>query len=372
MFRIELLPARHGDCILISYGPVQRPALILIDGGPSACYPVLARRLACLERASRKLELVVITHIDSDHIGGIISLLGDRALGVTYKDLWFNGWKQLSGRLEGWRCRQGEMPAKTRSPLEGHHAMLRVKQTGASLNATFAGRAICVAAGEDAPEVLLDHGLKLTLLSPDVPALEALRTAWRKALRRIRVDPDDESAVSSKLAADRRYRGPLDLSGDVVHDLAEVAIELDDAVANGSSIAFIAEYEGKRCAFLGDAHMPIVEARVHRLARRYGERRLRLDAVKVSHHGSKGNTTASFLKLVDCSRFLISTDGSQFGHPDDEAIARLLEFGSKPTQLYFNYRNAKSDRWTDAGLQATLGYSVTCGVEQKGIAVDLL
>jgi hypothetical protein len=373
-FRIEMLPARHGDCILLSYGPAEDPAFVLIDGGPAASYAALVQRLYLLPR--RQLELLVITHIDHDHIGGLIRLLGDRTLALAYKDLWFNGCDQLAGQLRGWSNPEPQTAGGERSALEGHHVALRIRQAGTRWNATFDGREVCLAPGSDPPEVHLAHGMKLTLLSPDIPALEELRISWRRALARLKLDPDDTRGVAKKLADDRRYRSAagLDLSSGLVRDLAALGPLLDDSVANGSSIAFMAEYNGRRCAFLGDAHMPLVEASVRRLSRRLGEPRLRLDAVKISHHGSKGNTTASFLKLIECSRFLISTDGNLFGHPDDEAIARLLQHGGKPTQLYFNYYTEQTARWSSADLQRDLGYAThyPTTVPSAGVAVDLL
>ena len=35
---------------------------------------------------------------------------------------------------------------------------------------------------------------------------------------------------------------------------------------------------------------------------------------------SRGNISDDVLRLVDCTQFLVSTDGKRFGHPDDDAI----------------------------------------------------
>lgn len=46
MFRIELLPAAHGDAIWVKYGDPARPRRIVIDGGPASSYEQgLFRRL---------------------------------------------------------------------------------------------------------------------------------------------------------------------------------------------------------------------------------------------------------------------------------------------------------------------------------------
>ena len=72
MFRLEMLPARYGDCIWIEYGedPVRR---ILIDGGAPGVYKrTLKPRLKQLSDEERKFELLVVTHVDYDHIRGVL------------------------------------------------------------------------------------------------------------------------------------------------------------------------------------------------------------------------------------------------------------------------------------------------------------
>lgn len=378
IFRVELLPARHGDCLLISYGPSEAPHRVLIDGGPLSVYPALSARLRNIPQTYRRLELLVVSHIDSDHIGGIVKLLGDDQLDVRYKELWFNGWNQLTQKIRPWSSppRPDGNQSTSRSPLEGDFVGLLATRSGAPWNASFHGQAICIDPAADPPEVELEGGLKLTLLSPDVAALKNLRASWDKARQQQSFDANDPEALQRKLDAAKRYatRGNVapTLSTSLIDDLTDVAQQLDEAVANGSSIAFVAEYRGKRAAFLGDAHMPVVEASLIRLAKRYGEDRVRLDAVKVSHHGSKGNTTDRFLKLVDCRRYLISTDGSQFGHPDDEAIARILRFGSKSIELHFNYHSERTGRWDDEGLQKDFDYRTLFPMNSSGITLDLL
>jgi competence protein ComEC len=70
----------QGDAILATYGSIQ----ILIDGGPNG------KVLECLSRHmpfwDREIELIISTHPDKDHFGGLINVIG------KYKiDLWFEG-----------------------------------------------------------------------------------------------------------------------------------------------------------------------------------------------------------------------------------------------------------------------------------------
>jgi len=62
-----------------------------------------------------------------------------------------------------------------------------------------------------------------------------------------------------------------------------------------------------------------------------------LPAYKIAHHGSRNNTAAAMLKRLRCKRFVISTNGDRFRHPDREAIDMLNDVPD--SELFFNYRS---------------------------------
>jgi glyoxylase-like metal-dependent hydrolase (beta-lactamase superfamily II) len=97
MFTVEMLPAGHGDALWLEYGEGDRRSRVLVDGGTGPTYDVLRSRIASLPPDDRRLELLVITHIDADHIEGVIRLLQDVRLGLRIDDVWFNGWQHLPG-----------------------------------------------------------------------------------------------------------------------------------------------------------------------------------------------------------------------------------------------------------------------------------
>ena len=84
--------------------------------------------------------------------------------------------------------------------------------------------------------------------------------------------------------------------------------------------------------------------------------RLSLDLFKVSHHGSQNNLSLELLELIDCSRYVISTNGSRHHHPDPEAIARILVAGGDEPELLFNYYEDEQSRWDDDDLRDEHGY----------------
>src|SRR6185369_528707 len=87
MFSIELFPAGGGDCLWIEYGSAKAPHRLLIDGGIPATASELRRRIKLVPEKKRCFELVVVTHIDLDHIGGLLPLLRKPPKGFWAKDI---------------------------------------------------------------------------------------------------------------------------------------------------------------------------------------------------------------------------------------------------------------------------------------------
>ena len=82
IFSLEVRRARKGDCLLLHFGPSDDPGLIMIDGGPKKVYkPHLKPRLEEIKTArglsdedSLPVDLLMVSHVDDDHIQGILDL----------------------------------------------------------------------------------------------------------------------------------------------------------------------------------------------------------------------------------------------------------------------------------------------------------
>jgi len=378
VFRIELLPARHGDCLLLSYGDAARPHRVLIDGGPIGAYGALSARLAALPEDQRELELLVITHVDGDHIEGCLKLLNHPEL-ATFRDIWFNGWPHIAQELKEpspapRRAPSDEADSHQRSAMQGTEISVRID--GRQWNAAFEGAPVFVPAMGPLPVRELPGGLRLTLLSPTLDKLVKLRTAWSRALERAEVDPANEAALRARLDGRAAYRASgarLRPTPDQMMSSAALALgPMDDAVANGSSIAVIAEYAGRRLALLGDAHAPTLATTLGRMAAATGAATLRLDAVKLAHHGSAANLSPELLGRIECGTWLVSTDGSLFQHPDDEAIHAVVRH-VPGARLLFNYRSARTAPWDEPPMRAAHGHQAFYPRDPvAGIALDLM
>ncbi len=68
-----------------------------------------------------------------------------------------------------------------------------------------------------------------------------------------------------------------------------------------------------------------------------------------------------------CHRWLFSTDGTQFRHPDAVALARVITYSTirKPV-LYFNNPIKYNGLWDNSDWKAMYGYETECGTKEKG------
>lgn len=394
MLRIEMLPAAHGDCLWIEYGSGTTVHRILIDGGPAHTYRALRERILHLPASERHFDLLVITHVDADHIEGVIRLLLDaEALNCRFDRIWFNGRDQLNavpdpaGRPLG--ALQGEILGMLIADYEA--------RTGTRVwNLGFAHALAAIDRTQTAlPTVELPGDCRLTLLSPDHERLLYLKDRWKKELDRARVQSGDVAALRRKLAASRSLRplgdvlgaeddelvadgeGRYELPADDDSDLGAVLADTlgrgsgepgadapfggDASAANGSSIAVLLEYPASaptvRLLLAGDAWPGVLETSIASLL---GDpaRRLALDAFKLPHHGSVANLSASLLERLSCSHYLVSTSGALFRHPHQRALDLILERHAGPGRptLHFNYLTRCTAPWSEQADQARRGY----------------
>lgn len=374
MFRIEMLPAAHGDSLWISYGEGGEVRNILIDGGMRYTYDKLRQRILTLPQGHRRLELLVITHVDADHIEGCIRLLQDEALGLEIGEIWFNGQPQLDALPDPVDDQLG--------PEQGEFLGALIRQYEEACgrpvwNTSFAGQAVMVPKAGDLPSRDF-AGLRLTVVSPGLDQLFALKDEWDTVIEEAGFEPGDVDEALRRLAERDELAAPDVLggaeeagesefdeasSGAVFDDQlgeSEAAFGSDSSPANGSSIAVLAEWGGKRYLLSGDAYAPVMAASLGRWLAGQGDaaETIDLELFKLPHHGSVANISAELLALLKCRRYLFSTSGKIFGHPHDRTIELVLDkhqARGKP-QLYFNYRTGRTERWADAADQKARRY----------------
>ena len=352
MFEIEMLPARQGDALWLEYGDAAHPRRALIDAGTPETWDVLRARIAALAPDDRHFELLIVSHIDKDHIGGVIPLLEDTALGITFGDVWFNGFRHLPSTVE------------PMGPVEGERLTTLLVEGGHNWNHAFEQQAVVVGDEGPLPVKQLDGGLQLTVLSPYLPQLAKLRPIWEPLVREHGLDPAVEPAEPDPLPPEIESLGTPS-----VEELAAKRFKQDTAEPNGSSIVVLAEFEGHRALLCADAFPEIVRGSVERLLEP-GQDRLALDAFKLPHHGSRANINLDLLRRVNAPLHLISSDGTATRHPNPEAIARTIVTQDHP-RLRFNYRTKFTEAWEPRGVGGFAWEAEFPPVGSKGLTVKL-
>lgn len=352
---IHALAAEHGDCIVLSYGDGQAEYRLVVDAGVAETSDRLRRVLNVNSKAM--WELLVVTHIDLDHIGGTLALLSDKSIAARFKDVWFNGRQHLELGRQGLAYSEGERLAKI------------LEQDGISWNLQFNAQAVCLGAdGSPVYRTLPASGAIVTLLSPTRDSLGRLRglwDAWRKReaeKAKQKAEAQGATAPPSQPSVEVLSAGPATIA-----DLANRKTAMDSSVANASSIAFIFEYKGFRILLGADAHADVLLQSATKLP----QDKSALDVFKLPHHGSASNLTKRLAEMLPAKRYLMTTDGVRHEtHPSDVAIARAL-ITSPNAELHFNYPNEASKRWAIRAPERGFAYKVHTGDSQDGIRIRL-
>ncbi len=339
---IETLPALQGDALWVEWGSADDRHRMLIDGGTAATFETLRDRFAVLDSADRRVDLMVITHIDLDHIDGAIRLLRDESLGIDDADIWFNDSRHLAHE------------SSTRGAMQGEFLGAILHERGLPWNRAFEGSAVVVPATGLLPSVRFDGGLRLVLLSPTPEKLRGLGVEWEKVVEEAGMEPGDCAEALARLE---------ERIGPAVRGDARSTFGGDGPEANVRSIAFIAEYGDERWLLAGDAHEDALRAGLQRYAEETGESPVRLDGFKIPHHASTRDISPELLEEIDCRKFYVSTGGSWFKHPDEACIDLSFDSLDRP-ELVFNYRPEFTETWASSDSETT--YLDDPGHEPRG------
>ncbi len=326
---IKFLKANSGDSILLTFLDNQEiNRNILIDGGIKKTYKTdkgskgktefgeLKTIIDLIRNKNEFIDLLVITHIDEDHIGGIIKWFdNDENAFKLIKEVWFNSGTGIATFLK-----QSE-----NKDLE--HLINPDKTTLTSINQGIDFSKYITEKGILFSDIILQgselkrFGYDFKILSPNKPKLEILLKKWK-------IKEPNLNTASKPMTNDYAKTIKEHLENDIFSE--------DDAYPNGSSIAFILSKEDDNFLFLGDSHPSVIVEGLNKF--NYSEEnKLVAKFVKVSHHGSKGNTSIDLLKYINSKSFIVSTNGSGDQHPNKQLLSRLIK-ENEDCNIYFNYK----------------------------------
>jgi beta-lactamase superfamily II metal-dependent hydrolase len=351
IFNVTSFPANCGDSFWVTYGTISDQHHILIDGGTATVADVIEDHIATLPVGS-VLELLVVTHYDSDHLEGIRKLLSNASLIMPIKEIWYNDYARLQQtvELESFGAKMAEMLSTA------------INKHKIPWNTSFQGKAVVVPdIGDTLPVFAFPGKMEITLISPYQKQLNVLKNAWEDELALT----DFEAGYGAKILDEKT--ADLERFGEEVPDfeaLGKTTFNPDKAPGNGSSIAFIASFSNKKVLFAGDAFSEVL---IESLKRIQAEK-LPIDLLKVSHHGGARNTDPNLIKQISCKHYLFSTSGEI--RPTEQTMAYILKSSIYPT-FYFNYESQKTRSWESGVLKALFEYSTEYATDQS-LQIDVL
>jgi beta-lactamase superfamily II metal-dependent hydrolase len=405
-FGLDALDAHKGDALVLRWGKKAGDHVALIDGGPDTIYSTTI--VPHLEARAGKnplgqpnpivLDLVVVSHVDDDHIQGILDLANamDRAdkqskpRPMTVNEVWHNSFEDMAfladfadepelvqaikdaaakpqalvpaGAVPKDDPTVGDITAGAQGVGQGR-SLDRILQTvGPPRNDRFKDRGGFV---RDGKPIKLD-GLTIDVLLPNTALLALLKGEWRTELKKI-----------LKKEANKKKAG-----------ISALAAAFDDpSVPNQSSIVLHVAFGGKTMLLTGDARGDHILDALRPTAGAK-PKKMRVDLFKVGHHGSDHSNGTELFETVIADRYVISGNG-EHGNPHPTALKALFDTQKgRPITVYLtnhpqvgaklpdHKRKAKAaQKVLDAAAQdpnVTIVYREDSGKDATAVTVDLL
>ncbi len=349
IFSLEALDAGHGDALLLHYGPENDPSLIVIDGGVHGIWQdVIKPRLREIVEL-RDIEppviarLAMVSHIDRDHITGVLDLMRDLQVRVRNNDdllidvqgLWHNSFDDILNNTEvaafenliAWMDSASGADIAALG-IDLHSLMIAGDvRMGRELR-RIAGR-LQIAINqpfqtgriEAGRTINVGHNTKIVTLGPSRAQLRALETEWNAKL-------------------------PSILGASIDQRRAILAAFADTSVANLSSLVVLVKQGRREMLLTGDARGDFIIEALQDAQLLNANGQVTFDLLKVPHHGSDRNVTESFFRTIRAHNYVFSGDGTVGDNPDIRTLEMLTSArGQNRYTMYFTNRLEKIERF---------------------------
>lgn len=360
--KIRIFQSNKGDCLLLTSAA---GANVLVDGGMADAFTEHVQPfLGDLAAAGEHLDLVYVSHIDQDHIAGVLKLLDnimtwrvhryrkDNGLSTKLpkvpempevKAIWHNAFSMLlkdnAGAAEDLLAQSSQVMALSaddswRGIAAGHQELaysineaIRVSRRVAAdqlaipLNAEFEGQLVLVRkpAGVEANI----GGMDIRVVGPFAEEVETLRDEWNAWLRA------NKATVAELRAKAKKDAAKIGRSSDQLGAALDIYLKRlgnRDAVTapNLASVMLLVEEQGKRVLLTGDGHADDIIAGLEHHGALTAAQDLHLDVLKFQHHGSEHNVNAVFCQRVFADHYIFCGNGKH-ENPDLDAVKLLLD-----------------------------------------------
>lgn len=87
MLQVYAYNAGKGDCIRLHFADTHN---IFIDTGVSRFAPMFEHLCNQIKQSGETLDALILTHMDDDHIGGILACLRKKVYQCPFREVWMN------------------------------------------------------------------------------------------------------------------------------------------------------------------------------------------------------------------------------------------------------------------------------------------
>ncbi len=372
-----------GDCLLLEGGT---SGLILVDAGmPESYRNHVAPAMAALRKKKRRLDLVYVSHIDEDHIGGVLEMLNNEMAWRVFevqstlpgkhpkkptvprppeiRKIWHNAFhEQLAedpgnledtlaamasilsgsaiGEVQEIARQQADLSTSVKQAIQVSRR-IGAKQLKIPLNPDSDGK-LMMRRQNQGPITI--GSMKLTILGPTKTDLEKLRHDWKEWLDK---HQPQLKTIRTKAAKDEALLGNADVSGLI----AGLALQADTFGDPGSvtppnlaSLTLFVKEGSQTILLTGDARGDQIVDGLKKTGVMPASGKIHVDVLKVQHHGAENNIDPAFCDAVTADHYIFCGDGES-DNPDPRVCELIVEHrlageGSAPFKFWFNSSEA--------------------------------
>lgn len=430
--KLKVFYATDGDCLMLTSSDGHHA---LIDGGRSGSFREQTwGELQRLAKRKQILDLVVVSHIDADHISGILWLMKVLADWTVFdfqvgeggnprfpkpkvprpppiKKVWHNSWraqvKDLAGPIEALVAEVADAAdpltfdesSLSKAAIDMFDALRDLAQSipeGVELrrlvdeatpvprNTPFKDLVLL----RDPPHVEKLGKASLTVIGPGEKHLERLRDDWREWLG-LQLPPAPHTPegpgtalgsvpgadeLATAVAAKRAHGAQLVTSLATAAKVIEKANAKRVTPPNRASITILAEEKRRTCLLTGDAAEEEVLEGLE-AAGRIKEGRFDCNVLKVQHHGSEYNLSRTFAETVLADHYVFCGDGAHH-NPDPSVVRTIVEtrvgVDPRPFTLWFNCSPERTAPSKRKAMAAALREARTAEDDHENVSVRVL
>lgn len=295
--------SKGGDAILVRWAPLDgKEQVILIDGGYASDFPLISGYLP------KHIDHVVCSHLDNDHLAGLIELMKDRSR--TVGTLWLTSHASL---LNGSAVMLA--PHSTSRPLIVEAAKSQTRVFVLQESVRQGCELVRLANSRPIPVRIVPHGKSIGPLKVLSPTPE---------LKRALHSDNDQDIIA---LANRISISGSDTSRNAAGALLEAAVSISNELSTVLWTDFQGAFPGG-FLFTSDAGPKALDTALETAGRQRIDL-ANLGGYQLPHHGSIANFPSEYRDRIKAPLIFVSAPPTSDVHPSRALITNLIRGGAK-------------------------------------------